>query len=298
MTYRTFIFPACLLAGAALDPVLTAQTPAPHTHSAGAFLIGKPSTYLGVGVMEIDADRAKALKLNNDRGAEVTQLTDGGPAAKAGMKVGDVILEYDGTPVQGTAQLQRLVQETPAGRQIKIMVWRNGASLTITPVIEAEKNVLIGPGGDWPVQSFSMPDLPPLPPMDIPRFSTAIESGMLGIVGESLGQEEQLAEFFGVKQGVLVKAVVKDSAAERAGIKAGDVIVKIGDTEVATAQNISSALRSLHGTHAVTVTVVRNRKETPIAVTIGQPENPNHAGFYFYPRQIAPFDSFTAHPAY
>jgi len=177
-------------------------------------------------------------------------------------------------------------------------VWRNGASLTLTPVIEAEKNVLPGPGGDWSLQPFAMPDFPPLPPMDIPRFITAMQSGMLGIVGESLGQEEQLAEFFGVKQGVLVKSVVKDSAAEKAGIKAGDVIVKIGDTQVATSQNITSALRGLRGTHSVTVTVVRNRKETPIPVTIGQPENPNHAGFYVYPQQFAPFDSLAVLPAY
>jgi serine protease Do len=210
--------------------------------------------------MEIDADRAKALKLADERGAEVTHLSDGGPAAKAGMKAGDVILEYDGTPVRSAAQLQRLVQETPAGRPVKIVVWRNGASLTLTPVIEAEKNVLLGPSGEWPMHSFPMLDFPAVPPMDIPRIITAMQSGMLGIVGESLGQEEQLAEFFGVKQGVLVKSVVKDSAAEKAGIKAGDVIVKIGDTQVATSQNITSALRSPRGTHSVTVTVVRNRK--------------------------------------
>ncbi|MGP8247578.1 MAG: PDZ domain-containing protein [Bryobacteraceae bacterium] len=298
MRYRTIIWPACLLAGAILEPGLPAQTPAPRAHSAGSFLLGKPSTYLGVGVLEIDADRAKALKLTEERGAEVTRLTDGGPAARAGMKVGDVILEYDGTPVQGTAQLQRLVQETPAGRQVKIVVWRNGASLTLTPVIEADRNALAGPGGDWNLQPFPMPDLPMVPPMDIPRIITAMQSGMLGVIGEPLGQQEQLAEFFGVKQGVLVKSVIRDSAAEKAGIKAGDVIVKIGDTPVATTQNITSALRGPRGTHAVTVTVVRNRKETPIPVTIGQPENPNHAGFNLFPRDIAPFDSFAVHPQY
>jgi serine protease Do len=290
MTYRNLVLPACLLTGI-LQPLLPAQTPAPRAHSATSFLLAKTSTHLGVGVLEIDSDRAKALKLKEERGAEVTHLTDGGPAAKAGMKIGDVILEYDGTPVQGTAQLQRLVQETPAGRQVKIGVWRNGTSLVLTPVIEAEKNALVGPGGDWSIQAFPMPDLPPMPPMDIPRIITAMQSGMLGIVGESLGQQEQLAEFFGVKQGVLVKSVVKDSAAEKAGIKAGDVIVKIGDTPVATSQNITSALRSLHGAHLVTVTVVRNRKETPIPVTMGQSENPNHAGFYFCPGDFPPFDA-------
>jgi serine protease Do len=276
MTYRTLIWPVCLISFATFLP---AQTAAPRAHSAGSFLVGKSSTYLGVGVMEVDTERAKALKLKEERGAEVTRLTDGGPAAKAGMKLGDVILEFNGTQVQGTAQLQRLIQETPAGRQVKVAVWRNGAMLTLTPVIEAEKDTLLTPPpGDWSMPSFQMPDMPLVPPMDIPRIITGMQSGMLGIIGEPLGQEEQLAEFFGVKEGVLVKSVLKDSAAEKAGIKAGDVIVKIGDTPVATSQNISSALRSLRGTHPIVVTVVRNRKETPIPVTIGQPENPNHAG--------------------
>jgi serine protease Do len=282
----------------AMATLLPAQTPAPRAHSAGNFLLAKSSTFLGVGVMEVDSERAKALKLKEERGAEVTRLTDGGPAAKAGMKLGDVILEFNGMPVQGTAQLQRLIQETPAGRQVKIAVWRNGAMLTLTPTIEAEKNALPTPApGDWSIPSFSMPDIPMVPPMDIPRVITAMQSGMLGIIGEPLGQEEQLAEFFGVKEGVLVKAVLKDSAAEKAGIKAGDVIVKIGDTPVATTQNITSALRPLRGAHPVTVTVVRNRKEMPIAVTVGQ-ENPNHASLHFEPPDFGLFDGVTGHPAY
>jgi serine protease Do len=112
-------------------------------------------------------------------------------------------------------------------------------------------------------------NLPQLTMPDIPRFQMNWQNPRLGIVGEALGQEDQLAEFFGVKDGVLVKSVEKDSAAEKGGIKAGDVVVKVGDAKVANTEEITRALRSLHpGTTTLNVVVVRNKKETTIAVTI------------------------------
>src|SRR5690349_21240956 len=73
------------------------------------------SSYLGIAVVEIDADRAKALHLKEERGVEVTCLDPGSPAEKAGLKPGDVVLEYNGEHVQGGEQFIRLVRETPAG---------------------------------------------------------------------------------------------------------------------------------------------------------------------------------------
>ena len=77
------------------------------------------------------------------------------------------------------------------------------------------------------------------------------------------------ADFFGVKEGVLVKSVEEDSAAEKGGIKAGDVVVKVGDAKVSTTEDITRALHSLKdGKTALNVVVVRNKKETTLAVTI------------------------------
>ena len=222
------------------------------------------SPYLGIGVQDIDAERAKALKLKEDRGVEVTSVTAGSPAAKAGVKEGDVILEYNGQDVEGGEQLSRLVRETPLGREVKIGVWRNGAMVTLTATIEEHRGAWTY-GGPWSMPDIQIPQFT-MPEIPIPRFE--YQSPMLGILGESLGQEPQFADFFGVKNGVLVKSVVKDSAAEKAGLKAGDVITKIDSTPVNSTQEITRALRNLHGKTSITVTIVRSRKEMPVTVNM------------------------------
>jgi serine protease Do len=115
----------------------------------------------------------------------------------------------------------------------------------------------------------NMPRMPGMPELNIPRMEVLSPSPALGIYGESLADADQLAEFFGVSDGVLVRSVRKGTAAEKAGIKAGDVITKIEDTHVSNSADITRALRALRGKKtALTVTVVRNKKEMPVTVTI------------------------------
>lgn len=222
------------------------------------------TSYLGIGALDITSERAKALNLKDDRGVEVDHVEEDSPAAKAGMKQGDVVLEYNGEKVEGTEQFIRLVRETPPGRQVKVVVWRNGADQSLTVTVGARKNMLIEtPGG--PV---TVPAIPPMPPIEIPHFEMSWQTPLLGIEGESLGSQSQLADFFGVKDGVLVRSVIKNSAAEKAGLKAGDVIVKVEDADVANTREITSALRSNRSKNTFTLTVVRNKKEMPVTVTI------------------------------
>jgi serine protease Do len=236
------------------------------------------SSYLGIGVADITAERAKALNLKEERGAEVTNLTTDSPAAKAGIKEGDVVLDYDGAAVEGIEQLTRLVRETPVGRQVKISVWRNGAAQTLTATIEARKSLALPVpprnSGIHREGSFLVfPDdnggqIQIRPPVINMPFLMAWQNPVLGIEGESLRSQEQLAEFFGVKDGLLVKSVGKNSAAGKAGMKAGDVVVKVDDSTVATSQDITRALRALGSKKTFTVTVVRNKKEIPLTVTL------------------------------
>ncbi len=267
-----WVWAAALLAAGAAAPSPWAQNPAPRARAATVVVAGGGS-YLGVGVLDIDSERAKALKLKEDRGVEISSVTEGGPADKAGIKQGDVVLEYNGEAVEGMTQFQRLVHETPAGRQVKIEVWRNGAPLTLTASVEARKGFSLE-APDMDIQTFGnsptfqMPSMPPMQPFDMPHIMTIMPSRRLGIEGEGLRDEPQFAEFLGVKEGVLVKSVVKNSAAEKAGIKAGDVITKIGDTPVISSHDITDTLRANHQNQTFTVTVVRNKKEMQVTVTI------------------------------
>ena len=244
------------------------QVVTPRGHSAQGYVVQKGSGgYLGIGGLDISPERAKALNLKEERGVEVSSLAENGPAAKAGIKQGDVVLAFNGQPVEGTTQFQRLVRETPVGRQVKITVWRGGAAQTLTATVgENRQTTVIGPGdGSW---NFSMPQIQPMPNIEIPRFQMTLQNPMLGIVGESLEREDQLAEFFGVQDGVLVRSVKKGSAAEKAGIKAGDVITKVDDSKVTSSAEITRALRGFKSKKAFGLTVVRNRKEMPLTVTM------------------------------
>ena len=223
-------------------------------------------SFLGIGVSEIDADRARALKLKEERGVEITRVEEDSPASRAGLKTSDVVLEYGGQRVEGTEQFVRLVHETPVGREMKISISRNGALQTLTAKtgsrkFDAPKAWMLRSGDAFP---FELPETPRMP--EFPRALPGSRIGGLGIEGESV--DSQLAQFFGVKEGVLVRSVRKASAAEKAGLKAGDVITKIDSTPVSSPREISAALRASGSKRPVSVTLTRERREMSIGVHI------------------------------
>src|SRR6266446_3201813 len=91
--------------------------------------------WLGVGIQPLTADLAKSFRLTRTDGALVTSVTEGSPAAKAGLKEGDVIVEYDGRPVGRAGDLPRAVAETPLGREVPLTVARDGKTLTLRATI-------------------------------------------------------------------------------------------------------------------------------------------------------------------
>jgi serine protease Do len=232
--------------------------------SAGLAMSQGLGSFLGVGIQEIDSNRAKELKLPDEAGVEVTRIAPDSPAEKAGIKTGDVITQYNGQRVDGMDQFSRLVRETPAGREVKIGIIRNGAPQTIAVKIVA-RLAISGQLIPAPVQNPFELRFP-----DMPQSRMTWRSTILGIEAEAL--DGQLAEFFGVKEGVLVRTVTKGSPADKAGIKAGDVIVRVDDTKVATPADISNQLRSLRG-RPVSIVVVRDRKEINVMLSvINRPE--------------------------
>lgn len=261
-----------------------AQDEAPRARTATnrSIVIRKTgSSYLGIGVAEIDSERAKALSLKEVHGVEVKSVDRDSPAAKAGLKESDVVLEYNGQRIEGSEQFVRLVRETPVDRQVKLLVWRNGGTQTLTATIGHRLehfSLRAGDGddGDFTVEIPPMPPMPPMPEIpampeiaplpDLPRAFGSVRSGMLGIDCESLGS--QLAGFFGVKEGVLVRAVTKDSPAEKAGMRAGDVIVKVDGQAVTGIHEITSLVRAARNKRTFPVVVVRDKKEVTLSVTL------------------------------
>jgi serine protease Do len=221
---------------------------------------GGGGSFLGVNIAEVNSERAKALKLPGEEGVEITRVESDSPAEKAGLKVGDVVLQYNGERVEGMEQFGRMVRETPAGRKVNIQISRGG-SLQSLPVVIGSRSKY--PEGLMVMPPFQMPQLR-LP--DIPEGFPAWRSGMLGVETEALNP--QLAEFFGVKQGVLVRSVMNGSPADRAGLKAGDVLTKVDDQDVTTPGQVSNVIQAARKKHSFSLKLVRNRHEMTITATL------------------------------
>ncbi len=222
------------------------------------------SSYIGVMVQEIDGDRARQLKLREEYGVEVTRIETDSPAERAGLKVGDAIQQYNGQRVEGMEEFKRLVSETPAGREVKLDIVRAGGAQTLPVKIGVRPvPIAVAHPMPWPAQAPMRQFEKRMP--DLPRSFLTWKSSVLGVEAEAL--DGQLAEYFGVKEGVLVRSVTKGSAAEKAGIKAGDVITRVDDSKVATPADISSRIRSIQGKQ-VPVVVMRDHKEMTLSITV------------------------------
>ena len=226
--------------------------------------------YLGVGVAELTDDRVKALKLKDDRGLEVKRIDENSPAAKAGLKENDVILEVNGKPVEGNAQFRFLIAEMAPGTKVNLRIWRNGAKQTMSATLDSRPvDLFILGGPNFP--DGALPPMPPMPPTPSsegnPFPAIPTDSPTVGFLGEALNP--QLASFFGVKQGVLVHSVNPNTPAERAGLKAGDVVVKVNGTPVTTPREITGLVR-VSRKKAISFTVVRDKKEISLNVEIAE----------------------------
>lgn len=187
------------------------------------------------------------------------------PAGKAGIKEHDVILSMNGTTIESGAQLRRMIHETPAGRVVTFGLSRDGQPITVKVQL-ADKHKEF---------SFSSPDIhvhiPEIhvPDIDIPSINMVMvtSSARSGLTLENI--TPQLGEFFGVKNGngVLVRSVDKGSRAEKAGFRAGDVIVKVNDEAVHDTSDFMHAVRSGEG-KSVSVGVVREKKEQNLNLTL------------------------------
>ena len=237
-----------------------------------AFEAGRGSR-IGASVSVEDAADNKEAKA----GVTIDTVEPGGPADKAGMKAGDAVTEFDGERVRSVRQFLRLVQETTPRRSVPVVLSRTGQRVTVN--VTPERASFGDDFGmrylDSPLAQLAVPP-PPAPPSPpaaprAPRapalvspaipfdlFGRVRNTGRLGIAIEDL--DTQLAEYFGVKEGVLVKSVTEDSVAAKAGLKAGDVITSINGRKVYDTSDITRAVDRVESNGEFTIDVMRDKK--------------------------------------
>ena len=230
-------------------------------------------SYLGVDTRDITPDRLATLHLKDERGVEVTMVDQDAPAGKAGLKEQDVILTLNGADVQSVEQLRRMIRETPPGRVVTLGISRNGQAMSIkVELADRKKNYSYNSSPDGKEYKFTMPVMPTMPVLpDLPEMPVSIvvvhSSARSGLMVENL--TPQLGDFFGAKNGVgvLVRSVEKGSRADKAGFRAGDVIVKINGEPIHDSGDFSQALRSRKDNTA-SISVIRDKKEQTISITL------------------------------
>lgn len=241
---------------------------------------------IGVTVSDVEPGSGKATT-----GVMIEEVEEESPAAKAGLKKGDVVVEFDGERVRSVRQFTRLVSETPAGRQVAASVLRDGQRVSVN-VATRESGVRGFDDSAW--RSFenlreygvTVPPIParparpnptPRPPRTAtpaplpPPFETfsVFRGNQLGVSVTTLS--EQLAQYFGAKNGVLVSAVTENSAAAKAGVKAGDVIVSVNGSSVENTGDISRHMQKLEAGNEFTVEVLRDKRTVTLKGKVEAP---------------------------
>jgi membrane-associated protease RseP (regulator of RpoE activity) len=253
--------------------------------------------YLGVFLQDLEPSMLKALQLDDQTGVLISDIADDSPAEEAGLEDGDIILEFDGTEITSSRRMTRAVRKSNAGDDVKVVVLRDGKKKTIEVTLgERKRNARIWSGNevrtfrnaggkdnmrvmkwnqddDGHIEIITDGDMADIH-FDHDVVYVGKDRGFLGIHLDNLSS--QLADYFGVEEGegVLVTEVNDDGPAEKAGLKAGDVIVKVDGQSVGTSGEVHKALSGTEADQNVTIELKRKGATKEFEVTLGEtPEN-------------------------
>ncbi len=219
-------------------------------------------SYLGVGVIEVNENSAKRVGLSEPRGVEVANVAKSSPADQAGLRPGDVVTSFLGQTVLGVEHFVRLVRETPVGREVEMEVVSQDGVRSLTATIGQRKPMFARvPAPRAGVRMSEPVDV------DIPRPTMLVRSRSLGATLE--GIDGAFARFFGVAEGVLVRAVDPGEVAARAGLQTGDVIVAIEGSTVRQTSDVRMELSRADGEKA-RMDVVRGKARRQLEIETGR----------------------------
>jgi serine protease Do len=200
---------------------------------------------LGVQISEVTRDVAESLGLGRAHGAEIAMVEPDGPAEKAGVKVGDIILKFNGKDVEKSSDLPRLVGGTPVGSRATVTVWRRGRQLDLPVTIVELRDEEGSP--DRPQQKKPVPEKP----------ANALG---LGVSDLSAAQKRELK----IESGVLVEQA--EGRAASAGIQQGDLILQMNNTEIANAAQFAGLVGKLDPKKPVALLVRRKNVSQYIVI--------------------------------
>jgi serine protease Do len=242
-------------------------TPAAQADSSPSVtLFTSGGNYLGIAVQEVTRENMGRYNLREPRGLVITKVAEDSPAARAGIKTGDVILSFDGEQVTTYRKLQRLISEAAPEQMVRLSISRNGAQQEVSVTVGRRQSGFQDLFKAFPAQqsaeagrAFEL----------LQRNQGTIGFGFGRRIGISTTQlSKQLADYFGVTggRGLLITAVAENSPAARAGLKAGDVIIDADGEKVESSGDLSRAInRKTEG--AVTLRIVRDRNSMAVSVT-------------------------------
>jgi len=248
---------------------------------------GEEKGYLGVKLQELTPSMAKALQMDDESGVMISEIVDDSPAEEAGLEDGDVILEFNGKTISDNDDLVKAVRGTSPGDMVKVVVLRNGKNKSLEVEIgereddnltwvfedddmhgshykhygDGEHKVIVMSGDDDDFVWSSGGDVP---------FGFDNDRGYMGVNLDDLN--EQMGEYFGVEdgKGALVTEVVEDSPADKAGLKAGDVIVRLGEKEIDSSSALHKAVADTEPEQQMAVKVMRKGKSKDMSITLGE----------------------------
>ena len=201
--------------------------------------------WLGVRIQSVTPDIAEALGLPDANGALVASVTPDGPAAQAGIESGDVVISFNGTPIDEMRELPRVVADTSVGQTVKVVVVRDGKTMTFDVALgelEAFENQLAQQDEQNGNAAGTAPE--PVAGMTLVPYSADV-AGTYGLADKG--------------EGLIVTDVADGSPAAKEGIQPGDVLLQVGQTPVATADDALRAVEASmqQGSHSILVLVER-----------------------------------------
>ena len=222
--------------------------------------------WMGVYTQSVDKELAKAFKLNSERGVVVNEIVSESPADKAGLKEEDVILSANGSKVDSPEDLGDLVDNAKPGDKMSLDVVRGGHEIQVV--------VTLGDRSDNPDRGYSVMQPPKSGRSWAFNFNGYDQGSFIGVQLTDL--TPQLGDYFGIEDGngVLINEVDKDSPADKAGLKAGDVIVAVDDEKVSDSRDLQDLIQDKEAGTTASIGIMREHNPMTIKVDVEKRDEP------------------------